>query len=130
MFWYNALQSDNDNTKKEFKRRLKIGQMLIDAGARPVMNQIIHTHLIQEANSKNPIRKKRMKKVLEKLEALCFSRCPSLAEISRGNLYDQMRLISGPLPTTHLCEDLLKTVNIPRTLHKFLKFEQLYQQRI
>ena len=133
MFWYNALQSDNDTTKTEFNRRFKIGQMLIDAGARPVMNQIVHAHLIQQANSmnlQNPIRKRRMKKVLEKLEALCFSRCPSLAEISRGNLYDQMRLISGPFPTTHLCEDLLKTVNIPRTLHKFVKLEQLQQQRI
>ena len=51
MFWYNVIQLDYDRTTEEFEVRLKIGQILFDAGARPVMNQDVYTRLIEKTNN-------------------------------------------------------------------------------
>ena len=122
MFWYNAVQSNNDKTRRDFKRRLEIGQIIINAGATPVWNRHVYRYLIKQANGRNPIYKRRMKRLLQKFEELCFNKCQSLAKIARAHLYDQMRLIRGPFTTTILCKRLLKQV--PHTFHKFLQFEE------
>ena len=127
MFWYNALQLIHDTTTKDFEVRLKIVQIIFDAGARPVMNQDVYNCLIKKSNHFNKSQASRevcieeTKRVFQELETMCY-RCQSLAEIARTHLYDQMRLVRGPLTTTILSKRLLEDI-LPYTLHKFFQFE-------
>ena len=95
MFWYNVILIDYGKTTEELEVRLKIGQILFDAGARPVMNQDVYTDWIEQTNNhqyKNDVCKEKTKRILQELEAMCY-KCQSLAEIARTHVYDQMRLV-------------------------------------
>ena len=85
----------------------------------------MYTLLIEKTNNhpyKSDVCKEKTKRVLEELEAMCY-KCQSLAEIARTHVYDQMRLVRGPLTTTILSQRLLKDMLIPFMLHKFFQFE-------
>jgi ankyrin repeat protein len=109
---YNLLQLPVSG-KKDVNERLEIGEILLEAGARPTIRDSVLGHLRQE-----PMKKKK-RKVMESLVER-RNTVPSLMVNARASIQACAREVTGDRVTFHLLEDLCKTENLPIPVKKFV----------
>jgi hypothetical protein len=120
LYEYNLLQIPLSERKEEVKDRLKTGEILLAAGARPYISNPVLDEIKKLKLSKGK------KQAIQGLRKLAKT-VPTLRIAARAAIQTQARKVTGSAVTGQLIKHLAETEHLPLCLKDFIQYDNILQ---